>query len=140
MSFMRRITDPGGHGAMRDVGLLVLRLGFGLTIALAHGWGKMAGFTENSGGFPDPLGIGSEASMALAIFAELVCGLLVAVGLFGRLATVPLIIMLLVAFFIVHGSDPFGDKELALTYLAGFLGLFFTGPGRYSVDAMIGRR
>ena len=36
----------------------------------AHGWPKLASFSEKSGGFPDPLGIGSPASLTLAVFAD----------------------------------------------------------------------
>ena len=41
---------------------------------------------------------------------------------------------MLVAFFIVHGADDFAVREKALLYLGGFLALFFTGPGRHSID------
>jgi putative oxidoreductase len=68
------------------------------------------------------------------IFAELICAVLVALGLFTRMATVPLIITMAVAFFVAHGADPFAKKELAFLYMTGFLGLFFTGPGDFSVQ------
>jgi putative oxidoreductase len=45
-----------------------------------------------------------------------------------------------VAAFIVHGGDPWGEKELAYIYLAGYLTLLLTGPGKFSVDALIMKR
>ena len=59
------------------------------------------------------------------------------IGLKTRLASVPLIVTMIVAAFIVHAGDPFAKKELALVYLVGFLAIFFTGPGEYSVDARL---
>jgi putative oxidoreductase len=47
---------------------------------------------------------------------------------------------MLVAAFIVHGDDPFQKKELALLFLTPFLALLLAGPGRFSLDAVIGRR
>ena len=63
--------------------------------------------------------------------------MLILIGLFTRFATLPLLITMLVAFFIVHGADPFGEKELPLLYALVFATLFFTGPDKYSID---GRR
>ena len=137
MSIKRRIFHPGRSGPFRDLGLLVARLGFGGSIALGHGWGKLIGFGAASGQFPDPLGIGSSASLALAIFAEFFCGMALLVGFFGRISAVPLVITMAVAFFIHHGGDPFPRKEKALLYLVGFLALAATGPGRFSIDSLI---
>lgn len=117
-----------------DLGRLVLRLFFGLTMVFAHGLPKMMAFGERSDSFPDPLGVGSLMSLVLVIFAEFFCGLAVAIGLYLRAALVPLIITMVVAAFVIHGADPFQKKELALAYLAGYLALFFCGAGRYSVD------
>lgn len=88
--------------------------------------------------FGDPLGLGSELSLALTVFAEFVCAILLILGLATRLATIPLIITMVVAGFIVHGNDPFGKKEMALLYLAVYFVLLITGPGKYSLDNSLG--
>ena len=103
----------------------------------AHGWPKLASFSEKSGGFPDPLGIGSPASLTLAVFAEVLCALALMLGLFTRAAAIPLLITMLVAAFIVHGDDPFQKKEFALLYAIPFLALILTGAGTYSVDSKL---
>ena len=117
-----------------NFGLLILRLGFGLLITFSHGWEKLMNFTEKAAHFPDPLGIGGSISLGLTVFAEVFCGIAIAVGLLTRLSTIPLIIMMLVAIFVIHGDDPFGKKEFALLYLIPFVALMFTGPGRFSLD------
>lgn len=130
---------PRAQSALLDVGLLALRLGAGLTLALAHGWGKVTGYGEMSGQFADPIGLGPTASLILILFAEFFCGLAVAAGLFTRLAAIPPIIGMSVAAFVVHGADPWRDKELAFVFALAFLALLLTGPGRLSLDALLGR-
>lgn len=119
---------------MTGVGLLLLRLLFGFGMAFGHGWGKMMTFSDKMDSFPDPLGIGSAASLVGAIFAEAVCGILVGLGLFTRLALIPLIFTMTIAAFVVLGNEPFSGKEMALLYMVPYVVLFLTGPGKYSVD------
>jgi len=125
-----------------DLGLLTLRLWLGLSLALLHGWGKLTGFSAMSDKFPDPLGVGSPASLAMTVFGEFVCGALLALGLFTRFAAAVLVITMGVAFFVMHGASlkmgP-GSGELAFVYLAGFVTLFLAGPGRFSLDAQLSR-
>lgn len=119
-----------------SVGLLILRLAFGLSMLFGHGWGKLVNYSELSMTFPDPIGAGSGTSLILAIFAEVVCAFLVAIGLFTRVAVIPLIVTMLVAFLLVHMDDPWGKKEMAALYGAAYICIFFCGPGRFSLDVM----
>ena len=125
-----------------DAGLLVLRLWLGLSLLLLHGWRKLTGFSEMSGKFPDPLEVGSPMSLAMAVFGEVICALLVALGLFTRGAAAVLAITMATAFFLVHKGVLSGPNsgELAFVYLAGWITLFITGAGRFSLDAKIGGR
>ena len=104
-------------------------------MVINHGCGKLeklmgAGPIK----FGDPLGIGVEASLSLAVFSEVVCAIFLVVGLFTRWAAIPSLITMLVAAFIVHGGDPIGDKESALLFGTGYLILLLMGAGRYSLD------
>jgi len=116
-----------------DFGLLILRLISGGAL-LTHGYPKFQKVINGDMQFGDPLGLGQATSLYLSAFAEFVCAILIVLGLLTRLASIPLIINMAVAFTIVHGADDFGTKELSLLYLGMFLTLFFTGPGKYSVD------
>ena len=133
------LLGQGARGRLRDVGLLVLRLAFGLSMALTHGRATFHDLLVDPGGFPDPLGLGPEFSIGLMAFAELVCALAVAAGLLTRLAAVPLVFGLGTAFFVFHAADPFAHKELAFLYLCAFTAVLVTGPGRLSLDGLLAR-
>jgi putative oxidoreductase len=68
------------------------------------------------------------------VFAEVVCAFFITIGLFSRAAAIPLIFTMAVAAFLVHGSDPFSGKELALSYLAAYAAILVAGPGKFSID------
>ena len=126
---------------LADVGLLVARLGAGGFMLFAHGIAKISNFSEMSAKFPDPLGfLGSEMSLVLAIFAEVLCSALVMLGLVTRLAALPLCATMFFAAFVVHGGDPWAKKELALLYLVVFAAIALTGGGKLSLDTVIRRR
>jgi len=128
-----------GGELLKDVGLLVLRVWLGLSMLLLHGWSKVEKYAGMSQGFPDPLGVGPAMSLNLAIFAEVFCALLLVAGLAARLATIPLVVTMAVAFFAVHGGTLTGESsgEMAFIYLAGFVALLIAGPGRFSFDRLI---
>lgn len=118
--------------------LLALRLLFGILL-MAHGIQKGVNFGTASGSFPDPLGVGSPVSLGLAVFSELVCSLAFVFGFLYRLVLIPMIFTMGVAFFVIHGNDPFAVRELAFVYLVAFVLLYLAGPGRYAVDRFIAK-
>lgn len=129
------LTGPAGE-TLKNTGLLVLRIWFGLSMLVLHGWGKLVNHAELAQTFPDLFGFGPAVSAYLAIMAEVFCAALVVVGFATRLALIPLIITMGVAFFIAHGGALTGENsgELAFMYLGGYIALLLAGPGRFSVD------
>jgi len=120
-----------------DIALLLLRVTFGGLMLYSHGWGKLMTLLGDAPiNFADPIGIGMTATLCLAIFAEVICAFLIVIGCLTRAATIPLIVTMLIAIFIVHINDPFSRIEFALLYLAPFIALLLTGAGSYSIDAM----
>jgi putative oxidoreductase len=117
--------------------MLVLRLGAGSLMLMNHGLDKLIHFSQKAGGFADPFGIGSTASLSMDIFAEFFCAIFVMLGLFTRLACIPLIIAMSVALFIAHQGDFFGKGELAGLFLICFTVILFAGPGRISLDRFL---
>ena len=125
-----------------DLALLVLRVCLGGSLLWLHGRGKLTGFSEMAAGFSDPLGIGSQTSLVLAILGEVLCAVLIVLGAFTRVAALGAAITMGVAFFLVHGGQLSGqgNGELAFVYLTVFAALFFSGAGRFSVDARLGAK
>jgi putative oxidoreductase len=119
---MSTITDNLSRNA-NDFGLLVLRLGMS-GLMLTHGIPKL------------PIGVGATASLALAVFGEVVAPAFLIVGFLTRWAAIPAAATMAVAAFVVHWSDPIADKEMALLYLIGFAVLIATGAGHYSIDGL----
>lgn len=123
-----------------DIGLLILRLFAGLSMLLAHGWGKLANFSAIVPKFPAMLGIPSKVVLAIAVFAELFCALFLSAGFLTRLSAIPLAITMFMAAFVAHGADPYKGKEKALLYLIMYVTLAFTGGGKFAVDQFIKRK
>lgn len=118
---------------------LILRVGLGTLMLMNHGLNKLMHYGENSSKFADPFGITPEISLALTVFAEFFCAAFLIVGLFTRLAVIPLIIAMCVALFYGHKGEIFGDGEMATLFLTGFIAIFLLGPGKVSLDRFIGR-
>ena len=118
--------------------MLILRLVAGI-LMMNHGYGKLTHFDETAKFMPHLFGMSSSITTALVIFAEFFCSLFIILGLFTRLACVPLIITMCYALFITLHGEVFGKGELATLYLAAFTVLLLVGPGRVSVDSMTGK-
>jgi putative oxidoreductase len=130
-----------------DIGLLLLRLAVGLTLA-AHGTQKLLGWFGGPGlsttrqfftvlGFPP-----GRRHALMAALGETLSGLLLAVG-FATPAAVALVVsVMLVAAVTVHLGKGFfaqnGGYEYVFVLAAAALTVAFTGPGSLSIDAMVG--
>lgn len=121
------------------LGLLILRIGGG-GMMLTHGWGKLNMLMSGADQFPDPLGVGPQLSLILAVFAEFFCSILLILGAGTRLVAMPLLFTMFMAAFIIHGDDPFQKQELALLYGTIYLALILNGAGRFSLDHAVGSK
>ena len=127
----------------RDLGLLLLRVTFGLYMALGHDWGKIAGGPEQwagLGGTMEIFGLGFAPTFwgFMAAFAEFACALLVVVGFLTRPAALLVVINMAVAATAHITGAIDGGPEMALLYGFVFLSLILIGPGKYSIDEQVG--
>ncbi len=127
-----------------DIGLLVLRLGFGLGFTYFHGWGKLMGGPERWAGVGssvETLGIGFGHTFFgfLAAFAEGIGGLLIAAGFLFRPAALLIAGTMFMA-WLGHLTTGNGTPAHAFKNMWVALGLALIGPGRYSVDHWLARR
>lgn len=98
MSAILKFLFPGEPRDSRSSWLLLAaRIVFGLLL-MSHGIAKLQNFEALSATFPDPLGVGGRVSLMLAVFGEVVCSAGCVVGLFYRLALIPMAFTMCVAF------------------------------------------
>src|SRR5262245_18091988 len=115
--------------------LSILRIMAGLLL-LQHGTAKLLGFPM--GAVPPTFSLASMPGYAG--FIEFVCGILLVLGLFSRIAAFIASGMTAVAYFMAHAPQGFfpilNRGELAVLYCFVFLYLAAAGPGPWSLDAM----
>lgn len=141
MTFKRMLFGGASiPGLAANLGLFALRVFTGLSLALAHGLGKVppsekfiTGVVEL--GFPLPGLFAWSAGLS-----ELLGGLLLALGLATRPASSFVLATMLVAGLMRHAPDPFATKEKALLFAAIALLFLLAGAGKYSLDSLFRKR
>jgi putative oxidoreductase len=136
---MKRLLSTAYTETSFNIAALVLRATLGILLLSYHGIDKLTKFGSLRNSFFDPLHIGHQTSLLLVLFAEVFCAFFIIIGLFTRLAAIPVVISMSVAVFLFHKGQPVVNYEKAILFLAGFLGVLLVGPGRYSVDGAMGR-
>jgi putative oxidoreductase len=136
-----KLLAPNFLPANPSLGLLVLRAGIGISLFLKHGLEKPTHFSQMAAHFPNPLHIGSHATLLFSLLSDAICSVLITIGLFTRLAALIIFINILAAWTLVHHFMFFGrgaeHGELCVLYIVSALAIFFAGPGRWSVDAAL---
>lgn len=133
---LRKLLKTGTPSFNVSIGLLLLRVLMSAAM-LTHGYPKLMRIINGEWRFSDPLGIGVEASLIMATFAEFLCSILLILGLTTRYAVIPLIITMFVAWQLRHGADPFSTQEKSVLYLISYLCILFAGPGKFSLDQQL---
>ncbi len=134
---MKKLLSTKYSAGAFNTAMLLLRLVAGL-LMLQHGYEKLTHFDTTMHDMINFLGIGQKASTILVIFSEFFCSALLIMGLFTRFACIPLIITMVVAMWKVHHNDYLHEDAVSL-YIIAYLILLFVGPGKISVDSMIGK-
>lgn len=141
-----RMLLTAAPGSIADVGQLVLRLGVG-AVFVAHGYGDVfaAGIAANIQNYRDagiPLAMVSAPFTALI---QLIGGALVIAGALTRVWAAGLAFVMAGALVFVHWGEPLvlgpDGSGSGFAFIMGIAsaGLLLTGPGRFSVDAMLAR-
>ena len=126
-------TSPALLAPRIDLGLLFLRLAGGFMLLYVHGLPKLLHYTDELTHIEDPFGLGSQLSLWAAILAEFVCPILIALGLFTRLACLPIIGVLLIAMLAVHPDWSVAQGQFGWLLLVIFITIALCGPGRFRI-------
>jgi putative oxidoreductase len=120
--------------------MLLLRLGAGSLMLMQHGLDKLMHFRKARARiFPIRLACGSTTSLAMVLFAEVFCATFVILGLFTRLACIPLIIAMSVALIYANHWRFFWQRRLARPLSCLLPVILFNGPGKVSLDNFIAK-
>lgn len=137
---MRNFNSSKVNDTVLNGLILVIRLFVGISM-LTHGLPKLDKLIANDKiEFMNFLGLGSAISLVLVVFAEFLCSVFIMLGFLTRFATIPLMVTMLIAFFVVHGSDPYATKELSMVYFFFYLTIFVLGSGKFSLDWLFSKK
>ncbi|WP_426206299.1 DoxX family protein [Pseudomonas sp. TWP3-1] len=120
-----------------SLGLLFLRVTGGLFLLWIHGLPKLLDFTAQLQLIEDPFHLGAHLTLILAIFAEVVCPLLIVAGVLARLACLPILFVLLVALLVVHPQWSVAEGQFGWLLLIIFTTVFIAGPGRLALNVRL---
>lgn len=116
-----------------DLALLFLRVSSAALMLFIHGLPKLLHFQQELSRIEDPLHLGPYITLTLAIFAETICPLFVALGIFTRLACLPVLVVLVIAMLLVHPDWSLADGQFGWLFLVLFITITMAGPGRFSI-------
>ncbi|WP_440972892.1 DoxX family protein [Pseudomonas koreensis] len=121
----------------QNIGLLFLRVSGGLFLLWVHGLPKLLNFNAQLQLIEDPFHLGAHLTLCLAIFAEVLCPLLIVGGVLARLACLPILFVLLVALLVVHPQWSVAEGQFGWLLLILFATVFIAGPGRLALNVRL---
>lgn len=121
----------------QDIGLLFLRVSGGLFLLWVHGLPKLLDFNAQLQQIEDPFHLGAHLTLCLAIFAEVLCPLLIVAGVLARLACLPILFVLLVALLVVHPQWSVAEGQFGWLLLILFTTVLIAGPGRLAIPVRL---
>ncbi|MHC8367469.1 DoxX family protein [Pseudomonas sp. ZT5P21] len=119
---------------VQDIGLLFLRVSGGLFLLWVHGLPKLLNYSAQLQVIEDPFHLGANITLMLAIFAEVVCPLLIISGVLARLACLPILSVLLIALLVVHPQWSLDEGQFGWLLLILFTSILIAGPGRLALN------
>ena len=130
------MTVELSRSKLHDVAHMGMRATIGV-IFIVHGFGKFG--NPGFGGWISSMGIPAEMQIPIAL-AEFIPGIFLIFGIFTRISSGLLSIVMLGAIFLVKGASSLtgeGGYELDLILLAACLVIIVSGPGRISISHLI---
>ncbi|PFG72289.1 putative oxidoreductase [Pseudomonas poae] len=122
----------------QDLGLLFLRGSGALFLLWVHGLPKLLNYSEQLKLIEDPFHLGAHVTLLLAIFAEVLCPLLIIAGVLVRLACLPILAVLLIAMVVVHPEWTLLEGQFGWLLLIIFTSILIAGPGCLALEKKAG--
>lgn len=138
--FIQFITDIYTSPAVCDRVLFIFRVLLSLEIIYAHGLKKLGIGVAQAEQVPNPLHLPEALNSTFATAANILFPILVILGLFTRLAVLPVLAVTLTGYFVLHFHDDPLIKDTPYMYSLSYLLILFLGPGKYSFDHWINKK
>jgi putative oxidoreductase len=136
-SFIRWITNISPTIQLFDLSMLLFRMGISIELIVVHGFKKLGVGVTEAEQIPNPLNLPEVFNHGFAVASSLFFPIFVIVGLFTRLAIVPMLTVTLTGYFVLHWNDSLLVKDVPFMYSVVYLLVLALGPGRYSIDYWI---
>jgi putative oxidoreductase len=120
--------------------MLLFRIALSLELMVVHGFKKVGINVAVAEKVPNPLQLNESVNNAFAVSANLFFPVFVILGLFTRIATLPILAVIVTGYFVVHWNDNLTVKDIPFMYSLSYLLIMVLGPGRYSVDYFIHKK
>ncbi|MBK1891717.1 DoxX family protein [Undibacterium sp. 14-3-2] len=120
-----------------DAGLLLLRLAGSLLLIYVHGLPKITAYSAELRHIEDPLHIGATLTLSMAIFSEVFCPVLIALGFLTRLACLPVLFLLFISMLFVHPEWTIAEGQFGWLLMIIFASIALAGPGCYSLQPLL---
>lgn len=130
-SHLQSDVSPKYAQALLAWGLLFMRVSVSVLLLHVHGLPKLLHWSVEVQRIEDPFNLGGTLTLGLAVFAEVICPVLLILGVWARLACLPILAVLAVAVLFVHPQWSVEQGQFAWLLIILFAGLALTGPGPF---------
>ena len=134
--FIRLVTVAVDKATL-GLGLLFFRFAVSAELTVVHGLKKIGWGVPEAEKVPNPLQFPELLNQSIGIAANLVCPLFIILGLFTRVAALPVLAVTLTGYFVQHWNDSLLDKDIPFMYSICFGLIIYYGAGTYSLDQLI---
>lgn len=125
---------------LTNIALLLFRIGISGELFLVHGLKKLGVGTGIAEAVPNPFHLPELMNYWTAVAANLFFPVLIILGFFTRLSAIPILLVTLTGYFVVHAQDSLLEKDIPYVYSLAFLFILISGPGKFSLDYLLFRK
>lgn len=138
-NLLLRLTNVYPRTADFHICMLVFRILLSLELIIVHGLKKVGIGVAEAEKVPNPYHLPEIINQFFATGANIICPLLIIIGAFTRFAVIPILIVTVSGYFVVHRTDNLHVRDIPFMYALSFIVVLLLGPGKYSIDYLIGK-
>jgi putative oxidoreductase len=132
-----KTTTITNRDKIYHVALLAFRVAVSLQLFLVHGLKKIGIGVPAPEKVPNPYNIPEILNTGIAVAANTICPALIILGFCTRLAALPVVLITLTGYFVIHGDEPLAQRDVPFMYSISFLLIAILGPGRFSLGYLL---